>query len=401
MQSGQFQLDPQRLQRVRETAIAEVDKRQFNSVEWTITLDRQTIDSGIYGYADIGSNTPLPERPIYRIYSMTKPIVSIATLRLIESGDIKLTAPIETWLPAFANKKILNGGKTRAANGPITVEHLLTHRSGLSYDFMPDCEVAERYRTNAFMNRADLSLEEFVDALAQEHIAYEPGTVWHYSYSTDVLARILELASGQSLTEVLRKLIFDPCAMHETGFRLTDSMQKRLLPAFGQQGLQDARAPIPGPHKLKPMDVDIGHPQNSEKFARGGHGLYATTEDYLKFMHVLYDGCTADGEALLSAPMVDMMWRDRIPPHQQPLVISGESLGGYGWNLFGRVMNDTGQAAFLTAPGEGGWSGAAATYFWVDRNTKLGGLVMTQYMGATVPLGDMIRSAAYQSLLYT
>ena len=254
MQSGQFQLDPQRLQRVRETAIAEVDKRQFNSVEWTITLDRQTIDSGIYGYADIGSNTPLPERPIYRIYSMTKPIVSIATLRLIESGDIKLTAPIETWLPAFANKKILNGGKTRAANGPITVEHLLTHRSGLSYDFMPDCEVAERYRTNAFMYRADLSLEEFVDALAQEHIAYEPGTVWHYSYSTDVLARILELASGQSLTEVLRKLIFDPCAMHETGFRLTDSMQKRLLPAFGQQGLQDARAPIPGPHKLKPMD---------------------------------------------------------------------------------------------------------------------------------------------------
>ena len=118
-------------------------------------------------------------------------------------------------------------------------------------------------------------------------------------------------------------------------------------------------------------------------------------------MHVLYEGCSPDGEALLSTPMVDMMWRDRIPATQQPLVISGEAMGGYGWTLFGRVMVNTGQAAFLTQSGEGGWSGAAATYFWVDRTNNFGGLVMTQYMGSTVPVGEIIRAAAYQALLAT
>ena len=187
--------------------------------------------------------------------------------------------------------------------------------------------------------------------------------------------------------------------MQETGFRLTPEQQTRLLPSFGQQSLDVAR-PLPeGAHKLKAMNVEQGHPTDSEQFARGGHGLYSTTSDYLKFMHMLHDGCAPDGTAILSAPMAEMMWKDRIPATQKPLQICGDVMGGYGWNLFGRVMVDTGESDFLTSHGEGGWSGAAATYFWVDRETGLSGIVMTQFLGSTVPLGPLIKTAAYQALV--
>ena len=156
---------------------------------------------------------------------------------------------------------------------------------------------------------------------------------------------------------------------------------------------------IEGPQTLTPMPVEKGYPLQSDTFARGGHGLYSSADDYLKFMQVLVDGRTPTGDVLLSKPMVQMMWRDRIPPVQQPMVIGENQLFGYGWNLFGRVLNDPGQAAFLSSVGEGGWAGAAATYFWVDPNTGLSGLSMTQYLGSGIPLGDIIRSAAFQALV--
>jgi len=281
----------------------------------------------------------------------------------------------------------------------MTVEHLLTHRSGLSYDFLPDCEVAELYRQNNLVGRGDLSLQTFVEELAKLPLSFRPGSEWKYSYSTDVLARIIEVVRNQPLTEALNDLIFSPCGMTETSFRLSSAQQPRLLPSFGQQSLDVAR-PLPeGSHKLEAMNVEEGYPVDSDSFARGGHGLYSTTSDYLKFMHMLYDGCAPDGTPVLSAAMVDMMWQDRIPTPQKPLQISGDVMGGYGWNLFGRVMVNTGESDFLTSAGEGGWSGAAATYFWVDRESGLGGIVMTQYLGSTVPLGPLIKSAAYQALV--
>ena len=147
------------------------------------------------------------------------------------------------------------------------------------------------------------------------------------------------------------------------------------------------------------MNVDAAHPFDSDTFARGGHGLYSTTSDYMRFLPVLMSGKTNNGTVLLSAPMVDMMWQNRIPDSQRPLAIGLLPLPGYGWNLFGRVMTDTGQALSLTGVGEGGWAGAASTYCWVDRERQLSGVVMTQYLGATVPVGDSIKSAAYQALV--
>ena len=207
------------------------------------------------------------------------------------------------------------------------------------------------------------------------------------------------MAGGKPLQDLLDELIFTPCDMTDTAFALTDQQTDRLLTMYGQRSLSEEMWNITTPQALTPMPVDTGYPVQSKTFARGGHGLYSTANDYMKFMHVLLTGKSPKGEALLSTPMFEMMWHDRIPPEQQPMVIGENKLGGYGWGLFGRVLIDPGQALFLSSVGEGGWAGAASTYFWVDRENQFSGLSMTQYLGSGVPLGDIIRSAAYQALV--
>ncbi len=396
-----LQIDHERLKRVATLAQKQVDAGHFCSAEWRVVHNRETVSAGQYGLADIESGRALPDSPMYRIYSMTKPIVSIAALQLIERGELYLPTPLSAFIPQFSEMKVAcpHGGQDKSAKNPITVEHLLTHRSGLSYDFLIECNVAKLYRDQDLVNRVDLSLGEFTELLASMPMASEPGTTWRYSYSTDVLARVLEVASGKSLQELLQELVFAPCGMNDTGFALGDAQKTRLLTMYGQRSLSEEMWNIKGPQTLTPMPVDHGYPLQSNTFARGGHGLYSSADDYLKFMQLLVDGCTPAGERLLSAPMVEMMWCDRIPEHQQPMVIGENPLSGYGWNLFGRVLIDPGQAAFLSSEGEGGWAGAASTYFWVDRKTGLSGLSMTQYLGSGIPLGDIVRSAAYQALV--
>lgn len=396
------QIDQERLKRVARLAHKHVDAGHFCSAEWRVIHERETLATGMCGLADNESGRALPDSPMYRIYSMTKPIVSIAALQLIERGDLYLPSPVALFIPQFSDMRVAcpHNGPDKSAKNLITVEHLLTHRSGLSYDFLVDCNVAAKYREQDLINRIDLSLGEFAELVASMPLVSEPGSAWRYSYSTDILARVLEVASGKPLQQLLDDLIFKPCGMNDTGFTLDDDQATRLLTMYGQRSLSEEMWNIEGPQKLTPLPVEKGYPLQSGTFARGGHGLYSSADDYLKFMQVLVDGQTPAGDTLLSAPMVEMMWSDRIPESQQPMVIGENQLSGYGWNLFGRVLKDPGQAAFLSSEGEGGWAGAAATYFWVDRKTGLSGLSMTQYLGSGIPLGDIIRSAAYQALVY-
>jgi len=398
--SNALQIDPDRITRVRAASERLTAAKQFSSIEWRVKHKDSLVSSGMVGHADAHAGLALPQSPIYRIYSMTKPIVSLAALRMIENGDFYLPSAVADFIPSVSGAEVISADGSRGkATRVMTIEHLLTHRSGFSYDFLPECQVATMYREQGLINRADLSLGEYVEALASLPLAFEPGTRWLYGTGIDVLARVMEIASGKSLQQLLDELIFTPCRMSDTGFDVTTENAERLLPMFGQRDLGEVMLNRSGPQELTPLDVDRGHPSSSATFARGGHGLYSSADDYLKFMHVLFAGKTTEGEVLLSAPMVEMMWKDRIPPAQQPMKIAENELGGYGWNLFGRVLIDSGQAGFLSGVGEGGWAGAAATYFWVDRQHQLSGLSMTQYLGSSVPLGDIIRSAAYQALV--
>lgn len=387
---------------VKRRADQMISDEQFCGIAWQFSHDQDVLESGQAGWLDAPGGTPLPEDALYRIYSMTKPIVSVLALQLLEEGALRLTDPVAYYLPEFANMKVLHpDGVERPAQTLMCVEHLLTHRSGLSYDFLPRCEVAAQYQDANLMERADRNLQDFVQTISGYPLAFEPGTQWRYSVSIDVLGRVLEEASGRSLEVLMEDRIFKPCGMKDTGFTVAQSQQHRLAAMYGARRLGQVPKMSDGPQTLTTLDVSSSHPLNApDTFVRGGHGLYSTTQDYQKFLPVLMKGLTPSGERLLSPVMLDAMWVNRIPLHQQPLAIGDGPMPGYGWNLTGRVMVNLGSAYSLTLPDEGGWSGAASTYFFVHRGSGLNGIVMTQYLGSMIPIADDLRGAFLQALEY-
>lgn len=391
--------DSSRLRRIGETAQKHVSSGEFSNIEWAVAHAGEIISRGAIGQADALNGVALVADPVYRIYSMTKPVVSVLALQMIEDGLLGLGHPVAMYLPAAGRLKAIYEGEEKPVRAPVTIEQLLTHRGGFSYDFLPHCKVADLYRERAITEDGSRTLEEMVDAILDCPLCAEPGAEWRYSVSIDVLARVLEVVSGQSLPQLLAERLFGPCGMKDTAFTVPADQQHRLMPMFGQKVLGDPMTIITESQRLRAMNVDNAYPNDADSFVRGGLGLFSTADDYMRFLPVLMTGRTGDGQALLSTPMVEMMWANRIPDSQRPLTVGIIPLPGYGWNLFGRVMTDTGQALSLTGVGEGGWAGAASTYFWVDRNSQLSGVVMTQYLGATVPVGDSIKSAAYQAML--
>ena len=209
-----------RIARIRETAQRYIDADAFSGIEWLIQHQGSILDAGSAGYARKAQQTPIPDNAIYRIYSMTKPVVSVMGLMAIEQGQMHLFDPVARYLPGFADAQILGtDGSLTAPVGPMTVEHLFLHQSGLSYGFMPDCPVGALYREHKLAENGGLSLSDYVDVLSTLPIAFEPGTRWHYSCSTDVLARILEIVLEDPISELLKRHLFEPLGMHDTGFR--------------------------------------------------------------------------------------------------------------------------------------------------------------------------------------
>ena len=372
-----------------------IDDRQFRSIEWHVAQHDQVLSCGA---TDVDPNALDSSVPIYRIYSMTKPIVSFVAMQLIDEGKLKLNDLVSHYIPAMANVQVLGEhGTVEAMSNPITIEHLLTHTAGFSYDFLPDCPVAERYREVQLSGQATRSLTEVIGMLTTLPLAGQPGEQWRYSVATDVLAHVLENVSGQNLPELLRARVFEPLHMQDTAFYVPNDKYYRLLPMFGSRELGQVMVETNEPNKLNKIDVQLSYPSDEpEVFYRGGHGLFSTRSDYVKFMQVLQTGASLDGQQLLSNRVFKLMWSNKIGSALQPLVLGFNVLGGYGWNLIGRTMLDPGQCEFHTAVGEGGWAGAASTYFWIDRHNAISGIVMAQYIGSTSRLGELMQHAAYE-----
>ena len=321
-------------------------------------------------------------------------------LMLIEAGRLRLYDFLPQFNRAFAMMKVLSPDGTLApAHRMITVEDLLTHRAGFTYEFITGCHIAPGYDAIALSEDGTVSLDEMMAKLATQPLAFQPGSQFRYSVATDVLAHVIEKATGERLDDLLEAHLFTPLKMNDTGFRLAQESQDRLMPMFGVDNIR-ALSPLnpPSAQTLTAIDVESMYPSSDSNFIRGGHGLFSTTSDYLKFSTMLLDGKTPDGDVLLSRTMLKMMQANRIPANQLPLKIGIGALPGYGWGLSGRVMMDTGHAMSLTNNGEFGWAGAAATYFWVDPSEAMVGVIMTQYLGSILPLSDELRTAAYQML---
>ena len=387
----------ERFERIAGVAKRHVDSGALSGVEWKILREGAVWAAGAYGLADGLNRVEMAERPIYRIFSMTKPVVSAVAMILLEKGRLRLFEPLATYLPEFCNMEVLQADGSVVPAGAITIEHLLTHRAGLSYGFLLDCPVGELYR-KAGLRDAKVSLAEFVRRVAALPLAFQPGTAWRYSVATDVLGRVLEVILGKDLPDILQSEILLPLGMKDTGFSVPLAKRERMMAMFGVSNLDESMLYDDQPQILIPVDMKAEHPCDDPAFCRGGMGLFSTIEDYTLMARFLQTGVTPLGERLLSTKSVEMLWTDRIPEAQKPLMIGPFALSGYGWGLAGRVMVDLGQAHVPSEIGECGWAGAASTFFWIDNKNDLIGVVMTQYIGSKVPIGEDFLTAVYQAL---
>ncbi|HET6473724.1 MAG TPA: serine hydrolase domain-containing protein [Pseudomonadales bacterium] len=387
-----------RQDRVAAAAQRYIDNNTFAGIEWLVERRGEELARGQCGYADAAAKKPIPKNALYRIYSMTKPITSVIALILIEQGKLRLFDMLPQFDKRFAQMTVLTAdGQIIPAQRPITVDDLLTHRAGFTYEFIPGCHIAQYYQRAEISSDGKISLDDMMGRLSEQPIAFQPGTQWRYSVATDALAHVCEKAAGRGIDELMKEYIFDPLGMDDTAYFVPDSKRARLMAMYGITDITDLAPLKPRPQELTPADVEEMYPSNMPRtFRRGGHGLFSTLDDYTKFARMLLSGKSVDGKTIISRKMLEMMRANRIPPSQLPLNIGPQVFGGYGWGLGVRVMMDVGRANSLTGDGELGWAGAASTYFWVDPKEEMTGVIMTQYLGAMLPMNDDLRVAAYQ-----
>ncbi len=395
-----------RLARIRPAMASYVDERGVVGISTMISRRGQIVHAEQVGFRDKEAGQPMTADAIFRIYSMTKPIVSTALMMLHEEGRFQLEHPVAQYLPAFGSTKVLSDDGALAEQvRPMQIRDLLTHTSGLTYDFMLD-PVAQLYRDARIMHDATRSLEAVIDELATIPLSFQPGTRWHYSVGIDVAARLIEVISGQPLGEFLRARLFDPLGMTDTGFGVPDSELHRLCAMYGLPDLigenysavQLVEAALRGFNER--IDVSATYPTNTpDVFVRGGLGLFSTAGDYMRFAQMLVNNGTLDGERLLSRKTLELMHSNHLPPELLPFELLGQPLPGMGFGLGSRVMLDVASTGGTGSVGEFGWAGAAKTYYWVDPVEELVGVFMTQYMtGVLLPDRDL-RSLTYQAIV--
>jgi len=343
------------------------------------------------GAMDLARGTPMRSDAVFRIYSMTKPVVTAATLRLAEQGKLRLDDPVSKYLPGFTRATVFAGGsaaapRTRPAARPMTIRHLLTHTAGFTYGFFGNTPV-DSIVLAANPLSDELTLEQGIDSLARLPLLADPGRRWEYSVSIDVLGRVLEVAGSLPLDRLLAREIFEPLGMRETSFKRSPSTEARIpvLYGMGRDGrLEDQSASA---------DVSYGP---AGRMLSGGGGLLSTAADYLRFAQMILNGGVFEGRRVLSAESIAAMTTNQLPPPLVPLRDPIVGHAGYGHGLGGVVLLDP---AADSLPGERGiyrWWGYAGTFFWIDAKADLVAMIWTQFMPGRA--NDLERD--FQRLVY-
>jgi len=395
-----------RLARIAPVMESYVDERGVVGISTMISRRGEIVHAEQFGFQDKEAATPMAPDTIFRIYSMTKPIVSTALMLLHEEGAFQLEQPVAQFLPAFGATKVLAADGSLADQvRPMQIRDVLSHTSGLTYDFMADNPVAQMYRDARIMNDATRPLDVLIDELATLPLAFQPGSRWHYSVGIDVAARLIEVLSGQSLGDFLRERLFDPLGMGDTGFGVPDAQLGRVSAMYGlpdlvgenYSAIQLMEAALSGFNER--IDVSATYPTSTpDVFQRGGLGLFSTAADYMRFAQMLANAGTLDGERIVGRKTLELMHANHLPTELLPFELLGLPVPGMGFGLGSRVMLDAAQTAGPGSVGEYGWAGAAKTYYWVDPAEELVGLFMSQYMtGMLLPDRDF-RSLVYQAI---
>lgn len=393
MKSSLHAGDPQKLgfslpalQRL-ETAIGEaIARRRFPGAVSLIARRGEVAWFNVQGKLDPQTDAAMPADAIFRIFSMTKPIVSVAIMMLLEEGRVLLGDPVAKYIAEFARLKVAVEGEAGLeyveARRPITLQDLLRHTSGLTYDFIASGAVQKLY-AEAGLRRRNRSNEEFCNVLAGMPLYHQPGTHWDYSFSTDVLGRVVEVVAGKPLREVLREKILVPLGMNETDFSVPAEKQARIAEAFAKDPETGEIAALYDPRKVPQMES-------------GGGGLVSTVQDYARFLQMLLNGGSLDGVRLLGRKSIELMTANHL---SSDVVIGSDLLPpGYGFGLGFAVRTAQGLSAGPGSIGQYFWGGIAGTTFFVDPREELFALSLIQAPAQREYYRALFRNLVYAAL---
>ena len=395
--------DADRLARITTHFKQYVDDGRLPGWLIAITRNGETPYVQAYGKRDMESGAPVELDTMFRLYSMSKPVTSVAAMMLCEEGRLDITDPVSKYIPSFADTRVYVRGPatspgTAPQESPMTVQHLLTHTSGLTYGFTYANGIDHLYRQAGFEwgTPAGMDLATACDTWARIPLLFQPGAEWNYSVSTDVLGRVIEVASGMTLDKFFADRILGPLGMVDTAFWCDDSRADRLAALY---------VPSPKTRKAVRMDALGGRGTRQPMFLGGGGGLVGTANDYLRFSQMLLCGGELDGVRLLGSRTVKFMTQNHLPGGADLTevgrpIFAETSYDGVGFGLGFAVVLDPVKTRNLCSKGEFNWGGAASTAFWVDPAEGITAVFLTQLLpSSTWPIRNELRKLVYSALV--
>ena len=375
----QVGLSAERLDRITQVLRADVARGRIPGAVVLVARKGRVAYLQPVGFRDKASGTPMTADAIFRIASMTKPIVTVAALSLYEEGRLVLSDPVSKYVAAFKDQKV--GLERAAAEREMTIQDLMRHTSGLTYGNRGTTEIHKMYPQSSNESSLTLTMDEFIDRLSKASLLYQPGTRWEYSLSTDVLGRVVEIVAGKPLGEVLAERVYRPLKMADTTFLVPADKRARIA-----QGLPT--------HPDTGAEYKLADPSVPRKFDCGGGCAVSTASDYARFAQMLLNRGSLDGVRVLSSRTVDFMTADHLGTISRGTFSTSP---GYTWGLGVAVRQDKGLAPMPGSTGDFYWPGAYATYWWADPKEDMVVVFMTQS-----PLGrhyqQLVRGLVYQAI---
>ncbi len=391
-------MSAERLERVGNVIQKAVDDGEVAGAAGLIVRRGEVAWSGAFGMADREAGRPMRTDDMFRIVSMTKAVTSTAVLILYEEGHFQLDDPIARYLPEFDREMrvVSDDGETLVpATVPITIRHLLTHTSGLSYGFIND-ELAPYYESAGVTDGVGdnrITSAENIRRLAEAPLKFEPGSYWHYGLSNDVLGRLVEVISEQTLEEFMTERLFEPLGMVDTYFQVPDAKRRRMAAVYRHDADGELERVPDGVIVDAHITYGIDYPYADDaRLQSGGAGLTSTLHDYSRFLQMVLNGGSLDGRRILSRKTVELMTTNqtaRLGVFRYP---------GRSWSLAFEVEDGPEATGLLGSPGLVRWDGFYNTYYWLDPEEELVAMIFTQHFPFGIELRYRFRTMMYQAI---
>jgi CubicO group peptidase (beta-lactamase class C family) len=376
----QVGLSSERLDRMTQALRADVERGRIPGAVVLVARKGRIAYLQPVGFRDKTASTPMTADAIFRIASMTKPIVTVAALSLYEEGRLLLSDPVSKYIPAFKTQTV--GLERAPAEREMTIQDLMRHTSGLTYGNRGTTEIYKMYPESSNASSLTLTMDEFIERLSKAPLLYQPGTRWEYSLSTDVLGRVVEIVAGKPLADVLAERVYRPLKMTDTTFLVPADKRARIAQALPT-------------HPETGAEYKLADPAVPRKFDCGGGCAVSTAGDYARFAQMLLNRGVLDGARVLAPKTVELMTADHLGPISRGTGAS--AWPGYTWGLGLAVRQDKGIAPIPGSAGDYYWPGAFATYWWADPKEQMVVVSMMQS-----PLGrhyqQIVRTLVYQAI---